>query len=267
MTASVNSAPRTGYASVNGLEMYYEVHGEGEPLVLLHGALSATGTSFGALLPQLSRSHQVISVEQQAHGHTADIDRPLTMPQMAKDTAALLAHLGVEQADIFGYSMGTGVAVELARHHPALIRRLVLASVSFNPSGLHPELLQNLSGLEPEHLIGTPWHEEYLRIAPRPEDFPVLVRKVTEMNARIPELTPEEFAEISAPTLIIIGDSDIIRPEHGVEMFRLLGGGVIGDLVGLPPSQLAILPGTPHSTLTQRADLLVPMIGSFLRTG
>ena len=266
MTGSVNSAPRTGYASVNGLEMYYETHGEGEPLVLLHGALSATGTSFGALLPQLSQSRQVISVEQQAHGHTADIDRPLTVPQMAEDTAALLAHLGVEQADVFGYSLGSGIAVELARQHPALVRRLILASVSFNRSGLHPQLLENLAGLEPEHLVGTPWYEEYLRIAPRPDDFGVLVRKVTDMNARIPELTPDEFAQVSAPTLIIIGDSDIIRPEHGVEMFRLLGGGVIGDLVGLPPSQLAILPGTPHSTLTQRADLLVPMIDSFLRT-
>ncbi|MBX6342316.1 MAG: alpha/beta hydrolase [Thermomicrobiaceae bacterium] len=254
----------TGYAPVNGLQMYYEVHGAGQPLVLLHGALSAIGTSFGRMLPALARSRQVIAVEQQAHGRTADVDRPLSVAGMADDTAALLRYLGVERADLFGYSLGAAIALEMGIRHGDLVRKLVLASVTYTADGLHPGLLAGLDQLQPEHLAGTPWQEEYARIAPRPADWPTLVAKVTDLNRRIADWPAEAVQAIQAPTMIVAGDSDIVRPEHAVEMFRLLGGGVPGDTVGLPQSRLAILPGTTHVTVVERADWLVPMVEEFL---
>ena len=256
---------RSGYAPVNGLEMYYEIHGEGHPLVLLHGAFSAIGTSFGKLLPGLAQTRQVIGLEMQAHGRTADIDRPLSLEQMADDSVAALEHLGIEKADFFGYSTGAAVALHVVTRHPDAVRKLVLASVSYRLDGVHPGLMDGLGEMKPEMMYGSPWHEEYLRIAPRPEDFPVLFAKKTQMDRGIKDLPAEEISSIKAPTLLIIGDSDLIRPEHAVEMFRLLGGGVFGDMpAGLPNSQLAILPGTSHVTVVDRADLLLAMIPPFL---
>jgi pimeloyl-ACP methyl ester carboxylesterase len=252
------------YAPVNGLEMYYEIHGTGEPLVLLHGAFSAIGTSFGNVLPELAETRQVIAFEMQAHGRTADIDRPLSMEQMADDTAAALQQLGIEDADFFGYSMGAGIALRVAIRHPGAVRKLVLASFTYNDSGVHPGLMEGLAEMKPEMMFGSPWHEEYMRIAPRPEDFATLFAKKTQMDREARDLPAETIEATEAPTLLIIGDSDIVRPEHAVEMFRLLGGGVMGDLAGLPNSQLAILPGTTHVTLVERADWLVSMITAFL---
>jgi pimeloyl-ACP methyl ester carboxylesterase len=254
------------YENINGLKMYYEVHGKGKgrPLVLLHGALSATGTSFGRLLPTLARTREVIAIEQQAHGHTADIDRPLRVGQMADDTVALLRRIGVTKADIFGYSMGAGIGLDIGVRYPDMVRKLVLAAVTYNLDGLHPGLLEGIKDLKPEHLYGSPFHEEYLRIAPRPQDFARLVEQVKDLNANLPSWPASAIKALKSPALVVIGDSDIVRPEHAVEMFRLLGGGVPGDNVGLPASQLAILPGTTHVTLVDRADLLLPVIPAFL---
>jgi pimeloyl-ACP methyl ester carboxylesterase len=259
-----HSPAQTGYAAVNGLNMYYEIHGAGQPLVLLHGAFSAIGTSFGALLPELAKTRQVIAFELQAHGRTADIDRPMSLEAMADDVAAALGQLGVAQADFFGYSMGAGVALHLAIRQPGVVRKLVLASVTYNLAGMHPGLMDGLGEMKPEMMFGSPWHEEYMQIAPRPEDFSRLFAKKTEMDRGIADLPAETIAAIAAPTLLIIGDSDIVRPEHAVEMFRLLGGGVAGDMVGLPRSQLAVLPGTTHVTVVSRADLLLAIIPPFL---
>ena len=255
---------KRSYALVNGLNMYYEIHGEGQPLVLLHGALSAIGTSFSKVLPQLSSTRQVIAVEQQAHGHTADIDRPLTYEQMADDTAALLQQLGIEKADLFGWSMGAGIALQIAIRHPEVVRKLVLASVTYNRNGFYPELLAGLETSKPEDLAGSPFQEEYERFAPKPQEWPRLFAKVNQLDREVQDWPPEVIQSIKAPTLLIIGDSDVVRPEHTVELFRLLGGGVAGDLVGLPRSQLAVLPGTTHVTLVDRADWLVSMITQFL---
>ena len=256
---------KAGYASVNGLEMYYEIHGTGQLLVLIHGAFSAIGTSFGALLPDLAKTRQVIAFELQAHGHTADIDRPLTLEGMADDVAAAIQQLGLGQADVFGYSMGAFVALQLVIRHPEVVRKLVLASVSFTLSGVHPGLMEGMGEMTPDMMFGSQWHEEYLKIAPHPEHFARLFAKKTEMDRNTRDLSPEDIQAIKSPTLIIIGDSDLIRPEHAVEMFRLLGGGVFGDTpAGLPNSQLAILPGTSHVSLANRTDLLIPMITSFL---
>ena len=259
------STSRTqGYASVNGLEMYYEVHGTGRPLVLLHGNLSTIDVDFGKVLPSLAETRQVIAVEQQAHGHTADIDRPLSIRRWADDTTALLQHLGVEQADFFGFSSGAAVALDIAIRHPELVGKLVLASVTFTLDGLHPGLLDGIQTLQPEDLAGSPFQEAYARVAPRPEDWPTLIAKIKELDRELPDWPPATIRSLAAPVLLVIGDSDIVRPEHAVELFRLLGGGVAGDIAGLPRSQLAVLPGTTHITLVHRADWLASMIGEFL---
>lgn len=254
----------SGYAPVNGLEMYYEIHGAGQPLVLLHGAFSAIGTSFGALLPGLAQSRQVIGLELQAHGRTADIDRPLSLEQMADDTAAAIQHLGLAPADLFGYSMGAAVALQVVLRHPEVVRKLVFASASFSLSGVHPGLMEGMGNMTPEMMFGSPWHDEYMRIAPDPDHFATFFAKKTEMDRNTRDVPAEAVAAIKAPTLIIIGDSDLVRPEHAVEMFRLLGGGVFGDLAGLPASQLAVLPGTTHVGVASRADVLLAIIPPFL---
>jgi pimeloyl-ACP methyl ester carboxylesterase len=258
------STQTSAYAPVNGLQMYYEVHGSGRPLVLLHGNLSTIGVDFGRIIPALARDRQVVGVEQQAHGRTADIDRPLTIQNWADDTVALLRHLGIEQADLFGYSSGSGVALQLAIDHPEVVGKLVLASSSYRLDGLHPGLMDGIQQLQPEHLAGTPFEEDYARVAPNPDDWPKLIEKIKQMETTLPEWTADDIRSITAPTMLVIGDSDIVQPEHAVEMFRLLGGGVIGDLAGLPRSRLAVLPGTTHITLVQRGDWLSSMVGEFL---
>jgi pimeloyl-ACP methyl ester carboxylesterase len=256
---------KSGYVAVNGLQMYYEIHGVGQPLVLVHGAFSAIGTSFGKLLPGLSDGRQVIAFELQAHGHTADIDRPLTIEGMADDVAAALGQLGIQRADVMGYSMGAAVALQFAIRHPSFLRKLVLASGAYNLGGIHPGLMEGLGEMTPDMMFGSPWHEEYLRIAPRPEDFARLFAKKTEMDRQTKDIPADVIRGIRAPTLLVIGDSDLVRPEHAVEMFRLLGGGIFGDTpAGLPQSQLAILPGTSHVSLAYRTDLLLPMLTAFL---
>jgi pimeloyl-ACP methyl ester carboxylesterase len=259
---------RSGYAPVNGLQMYYELHNErgaGTPLVLLHGAFSGIGTSFGQRLPGLADGRPVIGVELQGHARTADIDRPLSLEAMADDAAALVKHLGFEQLDLFGYSMGAADALQVVIRHPQIVRKLVFASATFSLAGVHPGIMDNLGEMKPEMMYGSPWHEEYMRLAPRPEDFGRLFAKKTDMDRRTKDVPAEVIRSIEAPTLIIIGDSDLVRPEHAVEMFRLLGGGVFGDTpAGLPASQLAVLPGTSHVGVSTRKDLLLAIIPPFL---
>jgi pimeloyl-ACP methyl ester carboxylesterase len=269
MTNGDAQAPGAGnYAEVNGLSMYYEIHGTGEPLVLLHGAYM-TIDAVGEVVPGLARTRQVIAVELQGHGRTADIDRPLSYEQMADDVAALVDHIGIEDADIFGYSMGGGVALQVAIRHPDIVRKLVVASVSYTSDGMHPELLAMFPTIAPDVFAGSPIEEAYLRIAPNPEDFPTLVAKLKRLDMEPYAWPPEDIQGISAPTLLIVGDSDVIRLEHAVELFRLLGGGVPGDLAGLPKSRLAVLPGTTHFVppgfaVLERSNWLLSMIGEFL---
>ena len=251
------------YASVNGLKMYYEIHGKGQPLVLLHGAYESIN-SFGKILPSLAKTRQVIAVEIQGHGRTADIDRPFSYEYWADDVVALLDHLKIKKADILGFSKGGGIAMELATQHPDRVRKLIVASATYSSKGIHPEITAGLELITPEVFAGTPIAEEYAKLAPNPKDFPKLVEKFIEMDRKNPEWSPESIAAIKAPTLTIIGDSDIIRNEYAVEMFNLLGGGVAGDLVGLPQDQLAILPGTAHRTLMQNSKLMLPIIIPFL---
>jgi pimeloyl-ACP methyl ester carboxylesterase len=258
---------QTGYAPVGDLSMYYEIHGEGRPLILLHGAYMTADLM--APLLGLAKTRQVIVPEQQGHGRTADVDRPITYEQMADDTAALARHLAIEQADVLGYSMGGGIAVQLAIRHPALVRRLVVASATFASDGMPAVALEMFPSITPEMFAGSPIEAEYERLAPNPGDFPKLVEKLKQLDTTDFAWPEEDIRGIAAPTLIVLGDSDGVRLEHAVEMFKLRGGGVMGDLEGLPESQLAVLPGTAHfvppgSGLLDRADWLLAMIPPFL---
>jgi pimeloyl-ACP methyl ester carboxylesterase len=271
VTETATTTEKTGYAPVNGLDMFYEIHGDdaaggqadAPPLVLLHGAYGMGGM-FAAFVPGLAATRRVIVPDLQAHGRTADIDRPIRYETMADDVAALLDHLGVEQADVFGYSMGGGIASRLAMQHPDRVRKLVVAGASFTSGGMYPELLAMIDLQTPEMFAEAPFYAEYREIAPDPDAFPALVEKVKELIGRPYAWPEDEVRAIPAPTLLIYGDADVILPEHMIELFRLRGGGVAGDLVGLPPAQLAILPGTTHVGVMERAAWLLPMVEEFL---
>ncbi|WP_207229468.1 alpha/beta fold hydrolase [Ktedonosporobacter rubrisoli] len=260
-----NFTTKGNYADINGLSMYYEIHGTGQPLVLLPGALSGIGSAFGKLIPLLARTRQVIAVELQGYGHTADIaDRPLSYECYAEDTAALLEHLRLKQVDILGYSSGAGTALQVAIRYPHLVQKLVLCSVTYTSSGIYPEMRAGIEELTPEFLAGSPYEQEYLQSAPRPQDWPQLVAKAKAFNKQVQEWPAADVKGIQSPVLLIAGDSDLVCPEHIAEIFRLLGGGQPGDLLGLPTSQMAILPGTTHMELTARTDLLMAIIPPFL---
>ncbi|MDD5763283.1 MAG: alpha/beta hydrolase, partial [bacterium] len=235
-------AVRSGYAPVNGLKMYYEIYGSANgkipPLVLLHGGGSTIDTSFGKILPALAKTRQVIAFEQQGHGHTADIaDRPFTFEQSAHDTAGLLRHLKIGKADFFGYSNGGHIALQMAISHPALVRKLVVESAMFHRDGCDPGFWKSFEHAKlddmPQEL-----REAYLRVAPRPEDLHTFFAKSVQRMRNFKGWTPGDIQSINAPTLVLVGDHDIVRPEHAVLMFRLL-----------PNAQLAILPGTDHMTI------------------
>ena len=256
--ASLHAPPvQSGYALVNGLKMYYEVYGTNNgkipPLVLLHGGGSTIETSFGKVLPALAKTRQVIAFEQQGHGHTADIvDRPFTFEQSADDTAGLLRHLKIGKADIFGYSNGGHIALQMAISHPDLVRKLVVESAMFQRDGSDPGFWKSfehakLDDMPPE------LREAYLGVAPHPEDLPTFFAKSVQRMLNFNGWTPEDLQSINAPTLVLIGDRDIVRPEHAVLMFRLL-----------PNAQLAVLPGTDHMTIVNRSDWLVSMVETFL---
>jgi len=264
MTDKRNNEAKSGYASVNGLKMYYEIHGKGRPLVLLHGSFMTIELNFGKIIPVLARDRQVIAVEQQGHGHTADIDRPADFEQMADDTAELLRQLEIEKVDILGYSMGGTTAVELAIRHPDLVRKLVVISAPYKRDGWYPEVYSAIEDLTPEMLAGSGLPEAYTKVAPNPEGWTKLVEKFKKLDLEYIGRKSEEFQSIKSPTFIIIGDSDGVPPEKAVEMFKLLGGGVFGDIAGLPSSQLAVLPGTTHVGIMERTDWWIPMLKEFL---
>jgi len=258
-------APSRGpYAEVNGLKMYYEIHGEGRPIVLVHGAFCTIDACFGPLVKQLSRSRQVIAVELQGHGHTADIDRPLSTVSMADDVAALLGRLKIASADVYGYSMGGGVAAQLAIRHPQLVRKLVIAGSALTKEGAQPGMAAMIRSIKPEMLEQSPFYEAYRKTSPHPEKFRTLVRKVQGLDL-FDGYKLDDLRKIKAPVLFLLGDADGPTVEHGAQILRLFGGGAFGD-TGAPRarSQLAILPGTSHVDLISRADWIAQLITPFL---
>src|SRR6267143_3127437 len=240
------------YAKVNGINLYYETHGSGRPLSLLHGGLGS-GEMFGPVLPLLAEHHQVVAVDLQGHGRTADIDRPIDVRLMAGDIAAVIDHLRLDKPDVVGYSLGGGVALQTAAQYPAKIRRLVMVSANLRPDAIYSEMRAQqgqLSAAAAEFMKDTPMYQLYQRVAPRPEDFPRLLDKIGESMAKGYDFS-EEVRGLQVPTLIVAADADMAPPSHYVEVFKLLGGGLrdggwMGE--GRPKGghALAILPGLTH---------------------
>ena len=195
--------------------MYYEVQGDGRPLVLIHGGMCTIDTCFGKLRPPLAKTWKTLSVELQGHGHTADIDRPLTFEQMTEDTVARLRQLKIENADFVGYSIGGGVALRIAMRYPDFVRKLVVIGTPYNNEGLVPGLLENLKTMKPED-IPAEFREAYAKVAPDPNHWPMLVAKVMKMVQESKGLQPEDIQSIKAPVLVMLGDADIVRPERAV---------------------------------------------------
>ena len=247
----------SGYAPVNGLKIYYEIHGvaggKNPPLVLLHGGGDTIETSFGRALPALARTRKVIAFEQQGYGRTADIaDRPFSFEQSADDTAALLEYLHVDRADLFGFSNGGTIALQVAIRHPRVVRKLVAASTFFSRDGGYPPFWESMKSARPA-MMPKELREAYLKIAPHPENLESFFYKAAERMRDFKDVPDDSIRAITAPTLVVCGDTDVVRPEHAVALTRLL-----------PHAQLAILPGSDHAIMTTRVDWLVPMVEAFL---
>jgi pimeloyl-ACP methyl ester carboxylesterase len=260
-------AVKSGYAPVNGLRLYYEIHGSGEPLILLHGGFGA-GDMFAPMMPVLSQHRQVITVDLQAHGRTADIDRPITFEVMADDISGLAKYLGITNADVMGYSLGGGVALRTAVQHPELVKRLILVSVAFRRDGWYREIVTAMSQVgaaSAEPMKQTPMYQMYSRLAPRPADWPVLLAKIGDLLKRDYDWS-SDVAGLKMPTLLVYGDADAVRTAHAVQFFELLGGGKKDggwDGSGISTARLAILPGLTHYTVFS-SPLLSATVASFL---
>ncbi len=246
----MDGEPSGNHAEVNGIRMYYEVHGAGRPVVLLHGGLGAI-EMFGEVLPLLAEGRRVVAVDLQAHGRTVDVDRPLGYEHMADDVAALIGHLGFEGADVMGYSLGGGVALQTAIRHPEVVRKLVVVSTPFKRDGWYPEVLAGMGQMGPEaaeFMKATPMYGLYAAVAPRPEDWPVLLTKLGALLGQEYDWSGD-VATMGAPTMVVVGDADSVRTSHAVGFFELLGGGKQDagwDGSGMPDSRLAVLPATTH---------------------
>ena len=243
--------------------MYYEIHGEGQPLVLLHGSYGTIG-SWRNLLPTLAQSRQVIAVEMQGHGRTADSDRPFSHEAVADDIAQLLDQLTISSADILGYSFGGMVALQLGIKRPEVVRKLVVLSSVYKYEGWLPEVQKALAFITPELFEHTPLKTDYIRLAPDPEQWPLFVKKFATFFAQDFTLGEENMKRLQPPALFIMGDNDGVSATHKAELYRLCGGDVFGDMAGLPASQFAVLPGTTHVSLLRQSDRMLPLITDFL---
>jgi len=257
--------PTTGYAPVNGLKMYYEIHGSGEPVVLLHGAFMAITGDWNEFVNELAKTRKVIAVEMQGHGRTADINRDITYENLSDDVAALLDYLKIERADIVGYSLGAGTAMQCAIRHPEKVRKVVSISAPMRRDGWVKEANDFWPTFTWEIFKGTPMETEYKRLSPTPDKFPDFVNHIKATALKPYDFGADKFKATKAPMFFIHGDADGVRLDHIAEMFRLKGGGEIhGDMQPRPASRLAILPDTTHVTLMNRMTTIVPMINDFL---
>lgn len=261
--AFAQSEPVGARVEVNGMQMYYETSGEGDPLIVIHGAYMNIPT-MGEIIPILARSRKVIAVEMQGHGRTTDIDRPITYPNLADDVAAFMDAVGIGKADVLGYSMGAAAGLQLAIRHPEKVGRAALVSVAYDFQGWHADYRAFVPQIVPELFVGTPMEAGYRELAANPDGFPALVDKLIALEHE-PMAWEADVAKLKTPILIIQGDADIVDHGHTLAMFRLLGGGVMGDQgKPLPGSRLAILPGTSHTAIMGQGALLDALIEPFL---
>ena len=264
--------PIMGYAPVNGLQVYYEIHGSGEPVVLLHGAFMTITNNWTApwgngaanWIAELSKTRKVIAIEMQGHGRTADIKRDFSSENLAEDVAALLDHLNIPEADLIGYSMGGGVAMQCAILHPEKVRKVVIISSAFRRDGWVKEKNDAVPKLTAEAFKGSPIEAEYKNLSPTPNEFPDFVKHLVAMAPKPYDFGADKLKATKAPMFFIHGDADGVRLDHISEMFSLKGGGISGDLGTRSASRLAVLSDTTHVTLINRMSTIVPMVNDFL---
>ncbi len=253
----------SGYADVNGLKMYYEVYGNGKPIVLLHGSYLTIPLNWSHIIPLLAKDRKVIVTEMQGHGRTRDIAREFSYENLADDVSGLLKHLKIDKADVLGYSMGGGVAFQVAVRHPEQVRRLVVLSGVYKHDGWWPEVESGFSTFTADQFKDTPIQKQYESLGNDPAHFQEFIKKVVSIDLK-PFDWSGDVKNIKAPIFMAIGDADGVRYEHALEMFRAKGGGKMGDIDGPPQSRLAIIPGTTHIGMIKRTDWLIPMITDFL---
>lgn len=262
-SALAEDQPAGDRVEVNGMQMYYEVSGAGDPLVVLHGAYMNI-PSMGAIIPKLAETHKVYAVELQGHGRTTDIDRPITYPNLADDVAAFMDAVGIDKADVFGYSMGAAAGLQLAIRHPDKVNKLAAASVSYDAAGWQPEFKAFIPQMSVDMFVGMPFAEDYRKLAANPDGFPALVEKLIALEHE-PMAWETDVKALKTPVLIITGDADVTTLEHSVALFRLLGGGAMGDMgKPLAASRLAVMPATSHTAIIDQVDLLHGFVEPFL---
>ncbi len=252
------------YADVNGMKLYYEVSGGGEPLIVLPGAHMDI-KSMGEIIPMLAENHKVYAIEFQGHGHTEDINRPITYYNLADDVAAFMDAVGLKQADVFGYSMGAEVGLQLSVRNPEKVRKLIFASGSYDLKGWQPIYNQFIPQMSTEMFLSMPYFAEKHKQSPDPDAYLAFLEKMIALEKE-PMAWEKDVKKLKLPILMIAGDADVVTLEHTVSMFRLLGGGEMGDMgQPLPQSRLAILPATSHTAVITQADLLISLIEPFLK--
>jgi pimeloyl-ACP methyl ester carboxylesterase len=263
-SALAQSEPVGDRVDVNGMRMYYEVSGAGDPLIVLHGAYMNIET-MGPIIPKLAESHKVYALELQGHGRTTDIDRPITYPNLADDVAAFMDAVGLDTADVFGYSMGAAAGLQLAIRHPEKVNKLVAASVAYDAEGWQPAFRDFIPQMNVEMFADMPFEAEYRKLAANPEGFRALAEKLIQLEKE-PMAWGADVKALKTPVLIIAGDADVSTLEHNVAMFRLLGGGVMGDMgQPLPESRLAVMPATSHTAVIGQVEMLAGFIEPFLK--
>lgn len=260
----ISTVKSSGLAAVNGIKMYYEIHGEGKPIVLLHGSYMTIPLNYGEMIPRLAKNRKVIAVEMQGHGRTADTDRPFSYKALADDVATLLKQLKIEKADILGYSFGATVGLEFAIKHPSLVNKLIFISSVYKHDGWIKAARDLFPTIVPEFFENTPLKTQYDSLAPNPGHWKEFVKKLTKFDSTPFDLGAENIKSLQCPVLIIKGDNDGIELTHVADMYNLFGGGVFADMTGLPKSQLAILPGMTHVSLMMATDQLMALINPFL---
>ena len=256
----------SGYAPVNGSKVYYEVYGSGAPIVLLHGAYMTINSNWSELIPILSKTRKVIALELDGHGHTPLSQRPFSYQTLASDVAAVLGHLKIDSADIIGFSYGGTVAYQFAIQHPAMTKKLIIISSTYKSEGWLGIMYSMLAGLKPDAFDKTPIKSEYTKVAPDTSNWHKFIAAMLKFSAEKFNLGDDKIKNIKAPVLLIMGDNDGTDKKVLAETYSLLGGNVFGDIVGIPKSQLAILPAKGHGTLMMDTQAIAAIIGPFLTT-
>ncbi|MEO8171450.1 MAG: alpha/beta hydrolase, partial [Sediminibacterium sp.] len=255
----------SGYVPVNGIKVYYEVYGKGRPLVLLHGAFYTIEMNWGQLIPELSKTRKVIAIELQGHGHTPFSDRKLDLATLASDVEGVMNHLKVDSADVAGYSMGGSVAYQLTIQFPKRVKKLVIISSTYKSSGWQPEITNAFKTMKPELFTNTPMNAAYNSVAPDKTKWTKYVEQMIAFVGESFDMGESNIAKITSPVLLISGDNDGVDKIELIKTYQLLGGSVFADFVGLPKSQLAIVPSQGHVSLMMQTKAILGYLNGFLK--